>query len=243
MKIGITADVNLTETPIINLKLAHFAPKPLVDVLVKNGVVPVILPILPGKLAKASLAGLDGLIIPGGHDIAAEFLHENPSLELGPTYSPRDAFEFPVVKAAAEQHLPLLGICRGAQVINAALGGTIYQDLPSEYEGDGLLQHSQRTKGDLPTHEVKIDPTSQLGKDLGPTAFVNSRHHQAVKEVAPLLKAVAQAPDGVIEAIENDDASVQAVQWHPENLWQSSPQQERLFTAFIDRIKGGLLNG
>ena len=95
----------------------------------------------------------------------------------------------------------------------------------------------------MPTHEVKIDPTSQLGKDLGPTAFVNSRHHQAVKKVAPSLKAVAQAPDGVIEAIENDDASVQAVQWHPENLWQSSPQQERLFTAFIDRIKGGLLNG
>ena len=146
MKIGITADVNLTETPIINLKLAHFAPKPLVDVLVKNDVVPIILPILPGKLVKDSLAGRDGLIITGGHDI---------------------------------------------------------------------------------------------GKDLGPTAFVNSRHHQAVKEVAPSLKAVAQAPDGVIEAIENDDASVQAVQWHPENLWQSSPQQERLFTAFIDRIKGG----
>lgn len=239
MKIGITADVNLTETPIINLQLAHFAPKPLVDVLVKNDVIPVILPVLPGKLAKASLDGLDGLIIPGGHDIAAEFLNENPSPELGPTYSPRDAFEFPIVKAAVKQHLPLLGICRGAQVINVALGGTIYQDLPSEYEKDGLLQHSQRTKGDLPTHTVKIDPTSQLGKDLGPTAFVNSRHHQALKDVAPNLKVIAQAPDGVIEAVENKDASIQAVQWHPENLWQNDPQQERIFTAFIARAKGG----
>lgn len=239
MKIGITADVNLTETPIINLKLAHFAPKPLVDVLVKNDVIPIILPILPGKLAKASLDGLDGLIIPGGHDIAAEFLNENPSPELGPTYSPRDAFEFPIVKSAVEQHMPLLGICRGAQVINVALGGTIYQDLPSEYEKDSLLQHSQRTKGDLPTHTVKIDPTSQLGKDLGPTAFVNSRHHQAIKDVAPNLKVIAQAPDGVIEAVENKDASIQAVQWHPENLWQNDPQQERIFTAFIARAKGG----
>lgn len=237
MKIGITADANLTDSPILNLRLAHYAPKPLIDVLVKNNVVPVILPILPGQLAGASLAGLDGVIIPGGHDIAAEFLHENPALKLGLTYSPRDAFEFPVVKEAVSQHLPLLGICRGTQVINVALGGTIYQDLASEYNGGRLLQHSQRAQGNLPTHEVSIDPTSQLGSDLGPTAFVNSRHHQAVKVVAPSLRVVAQAPDGIVEAVENDDASVQAVQWHPENLWQTIPQQERLFTAFIDRVK------
>lgn len=236
MKIGISADVNLEPTTIINLKLAHFAPKPLVDVLVKHDIVPEILPILPGKMAEDALDGLDGLIIPGGHDIAAEFLGENPSRNLGPTYAPRDAFEFPLVKAAVKKHLPLLGICRGIQVINAALGGTIYQDLPSEYPHDDLLPHSQRSLGYLPTHQVTIDPESQLGRDLGTSAFVNSRHHQAVKKVAPSLKVVAKAPDGVIEAVENGDASVQAVQWHPENLWQRDEQQEKFFTAFFDRV-------
>ncbi len=236
MRIGISADADLEPTEIINLQLAHFAPKPLVDVLVKHQVVPVILPIVPGEMALASLQGLDGLIIPGGHDIAPEYLAENPHRFVGPTYSPRDAFEFPLVKAAVKLHLPLFGICRGIQVINAALGGSVYQDLPSEYDSANLLPHSQRSRGDLPTHRVKIDGDSQLGQAIGESALVNSRHHQAVKEVAPSLYVVATAPDGVIEAVENDDASIQAVQWHPENLWQNSPQQERIFTAFFDRV-------
>lgn len=235
MRIGISSDADLEPTEIINLQLAHFAPKPLVDVLVKHQVVPVILPILPGKMAAEALEGLDGLIIPGGHDIAPEYLPANPSREVGPTYSPRDAFEFPLVKAAVACHLPLFGICRGIQVINAALGGSLYQDLPSEYGREDLLPHSQRTRGDLPTHRVTITADSQLGRDLGTSAFVNSRHHQAVKTVAPALHVVATAPDGVIEAVENDDASIQAVQWHPENLWQHDPQQEKVFTAFFAR--------
>lgn len=98
MKIGITADANLTDSPILNLRLAHYVPKPLIDVLVKNNVVPVILPILPGKLAKASLTGLDGVIIPGGHDIAAEFLHENPTLKLGTTYPHGMRLNFPSLR-------------------------------------------------------------------------------------------------------------------------------------------------
>lgn len=244
MRIGISADVNLVSTEIINLQLAHFAPKPLVDVLIKHNIIPVILPILPGEMATAALEGLDGLIIPGGHDIAPEYLGESPHQGIGPTYSPRDAFEFPLVKAAVATHLPLLGICRGIQVINSALGGTVYQDLLSEYGHDNLLPHAQRTRGDLATHQVKIDAESQLGLAIGTQAFVNSRHHQAVKKVADDLHVVATAPDGVIEAVENEDASVQAVQWHPENLWQHDPQQEQLFEAFFDRAaKGSGLNG
>lgn len=237
MRIGIAADANLEPTSIINLKLAHFAPKPFIDVMVKHDVLPVIIPILPAKLASESVAGLDGLIMPGGHDIAADYLGEEPQPGLGGTYRPRDESEFALIKAALDQHIPMLGVCRGIQVINVALGGSVYQDLPSQYPGKNLLQHVQKTLGDLPTHHVAIDPNSALGKTLGEESFVNSRHHQAVREVAPSLKVVAKAPDGVVEAVENEDASIQAVQWHPENLWQNDESQERIFTDFFKRVQ------
>lgn len=237
MRIGITADANLEPTTIINLRLAQFVPKPFIDVMVKHNVVPVIIPILPAKLAKESVTGLDGLIIPGGHDIAADYLGEEPAPGIGSTYRPRDESEFTLVKEALTRHLPLLGVCRGIQVINVVLGGTIYQDLQSQYPGNGLLQHTQKTIGNLPTHHVEIDPNSALGKTLGKQSFVNSRHHQAIRKVAPGLRIVAKAPDGVIEGVENDDASIQAIQWHPENLWQHDPAQEKVFTDFFKRVR------
>lgn len=239
MRIGITADANLQPTNIINLKLAYYVPKPLIDVLVKHDVIPVVIPILPAKLAVESLTGLDGLIIPGGVDIAPDFLGEEPSPNLGATYRARDETEFALVKAAAKKHLPILGICRGIQVINAALGGSIYQDLASQFPGKDLLQHKQRSLGNLPIHHVAIAKGSAFRKTLGARSFVNSRHHQAVRETAPGLKAVATAPDGVIEAVENDDASIQGIQWHPENLWQHDSTQEKIFTDFFARVKEG----
>lgn len=237
MLIGIAADANQQTTSIINQKLANFAPKPFIDVMVKHDVLPVIIPILPAKLAAQSVAGLDGLILPGGYDIAADFLGEEPHPGIGATYRPRDESEFALLKSALDAQLPVLGVCRGIQVINAVMGGTVYQDLPSEYPGKGLLQHSQKSLGDLPVHHVEIDQDSALGKTLGAECLVNSRHHQAVREAAPGLRVVAKAPDGVIEAVENDDASIQAVQWHPENLWQKDPAQERIFTDFFKRVQ------
>ncbi len=237
MRIGIAADANQQTTSIINQKLANFAPKPFIDVMVKHDVLPVIIPILPAQLAAQSVAGLDGLIMPGGYDIAADFLGEEPHAGIGSTYRPRDESEFALLKAALDTQIPVLGVCRGIQVINAVMGGTVYQDLPSEYPGKGLLQHSQKSLGDLPVHHVEIDQDSALGKTLGGECLVNSRHHQAVRNVAPGLRVVAKAPDGVIEAVENDDSSIQAVQWHPENLWQNDPAQERIFTDFFKRVQ------
>lgn len=237
MRIGIAADANQQTTSIINQKLANFAPKPFIDVMAKHDVLPVIIPILPAKLAAQSIEGLDGLIMPGGYDIAADYLGEEPHAGIGATYRPRDESEFALLKAALAAHIPVLGVCRGIQVINVVMGGTVYQDLPSEYPGKGLLQHSQKSLGNLPVHHVEIAQDSALGQTLGRQCLVNSRHHQAVRDVAPGLRAVAKAPDGVIEAIENEDASIQAVQWHPENLWQNDPAQERIFTDFFKRVQ------
>ncbi|WP_034995825.1 gamma-glutamyl-gamma-aminobutyrate hydrolase family protein, partial [Liquorilactobacillus vini] len=113
MRIGITADINLTLTNSINLKLANFAPKPLLDVLIKNKVIPIIFPIASPKMAKELLETVDGIIIPGGPDVAPFLYQAEPILQNGATYQPRDEFELELIKQIQLAHKPLLGICRG----------------------------------------------------------------------------------------------------------------------------------
>lgn len=238
MRIAVSADINITPTDIINMREAEFAPRQLIQVLAKNGATPVVLPPVdnptPG-LINSMLEGVDGLIIPGGPDVSPRFQGEDPEPGLGPTTPLRDEFEMVLIPQAIKAGIPLLGICRGQQAINIALGGSVYQDLGDDF-GQPVLQHSQKTAGNLPTHFVTIDEDSALGQTLGNRAFVNSRHHQAVHQVADQLHVVASAADGVIEALENDDASIQTVQWHPENLWPDDPRQEQIFTAFLKRV-------
>lgn len=236
MKIGITADVNLQETPIINLQLASFAPKPLLDVVTKNGHLPVVFPIAPEELAADYVSLVDGVIIPGGPDVSPSFFNEEPNLHIGTLYPARDYFERAVIKACIDQGKPVLGICRGTQLINVYYGGNLYQDLPSQYQGD-LIQHSQASRGFVPIHSVDVTADSFTGQVFGATAFVNSRHHQAIQQVGAGLTVTAKAKDGVVEAIENLDDSVVGVQWHPENLWQNDSAEERLFTTFFDLVK------
>jgi putative glutamine amidotransferase len=187
-------------------------------------------------MAKELLELVDGLIIPGGQDVAPIMFHGEPSVHTGASYQPRDEIEFQLVREAKKMGKPLFGICRGIQVVNLALGGSVYQDLESEFPSHDLLQHKQKTLGSLPVHTVKIQKGSLLNQVFGDSAYVNSRHHQAVKNVAAGLHVVAQAPDGVIEGLEDDQGLIQLVQWHPENLWQSDLKQEELFKAFFRRV-------
>lgn len=237
MRIGITADINLTLTNSINLKLANFAPKPLLDVLIKNKVIPIIFPIASPKMAKELLETVDGIIIPGGPDVAPFLYQAEPILQNGATYQLRDEFELELIKQIQLAHKPLLGICRGIQIVNLALGGSVYQDLTTQFPSPNLLQHHQKTLGNLPVHTVKISQGSQLFQIFGHSAYVNSRHHQAVKEPAPGLKISAQSSDGVIEGLEDQAGLVQLVQWHPENLWQNDPLEEKLFQQFFKRVE------
>lgn len=238
MRIAVSADINITPTDIINMREAEFAPRQLIQVLAKNRATPIVLPPFDHptpELIAAMLDGVDGLIVPGGPDVSPRFQGEEPEPGLGPTAPLRDEFEMVLIPAAIKKGIPLLGICRGHQAINIALGGTVYQDLGDDF-GKPVLQHSQKTAGNLPIHNVSIDKDSALGHTLGNRAFVNSRHHQAVNQVADQLHVVARAADGVIEALENDDASIQTVQWHPENLWPDDPGQEQIFKDFLKRV-------
>ncbi|APX72966.1 gamma-glutamyl-gamma-aminobutyrate hydrolase family protein [Companilactobacillus allii] len=232
--IGITADVFLEATAVINQKSADFVPRPIVDAVLTAGGIPISLPYIPVDKVDSLLEKLDGIIFTGGPDVDPTFMGEEPIPKLGTTNRNRDIFEIALIKKAVEKHIPILGICRGAQIINIALGGSVYQDLTTQYGEPTLLKHHQNAPGNQPTHHVDIKK-SILQNSVGLTSFVNSRHHQAIKEPAPSVKVVATASDGVIEAIENDDASVQAVQWHPENMWQEYPKQLAIFKDFIAR--------
>jgi len=188
-----------------------------------------------------ALQGVDGLMLTGGDDVAPSRYGE-PSHETVVEAEPgRDEFEIALVNAARARELPLLAICRGVQVLNVACGGTLVQDIPSQVRG--ALPHSLKVPPNEPyslAHEVWLDKDTLLSRLMcerlsdADACEVNSRHHQAVKDVARGFKVSATAPDGVIEAIE--DPAVRfclGVQWHPENFWRTG-EFRPLFEAFVE---------
>lgn len=206
------------------------------------GGLPVIIPLtVAGADLRALAARLDGILLTGGGDLDPALFGEAPHPQLGRVDADRDTLEIELTRLALAAGQPLLGVCRGAQVLNVALGGTLYQDLPSEY-GPGLLRHAHPVK-DFPrehqAHPVQVEEESLLARVLGvPVARVNSRHHQAIKTVAPGLVVTARAPDGVIEGVERPDHPFAlAVQWHPENL-QAQPEMKALFVKFVEACGG-----
>lgn len=198
------------------------------------GGLPVLLPIAEPELAVQYMTSIDGLLLAGGADIEPHHYNETPVPELGKTLPSRDCFEFALFAAAKQQGKPIFGICRGLQLINVALGGSLYQDLPSQYSAN-QLPHSQTPPLTKPVHPIQIAPDSHLAHLLGETVAVNSFHHQAIKALAPELSPVAFSEDGLIEAVEGD--KLLAVQWHPEELLESSSDMLTLFTDFIKRCQ------
>ncbi|MEF3274671.1 MAG: gamma-glutamyl-gamma-aminobutyrate hydrolase family protein [Chloroflexus sp.] len=178
-----------------------------------------------------------GILLPGGNDIDPVHYGEPPHPQLSPIDPYRDAVELALARWAAAEGKPLLGICRGLQVINVALGGTLYQDIPSQY--DTQIDHranSHTQEWTAITHPMTITAHSRLATILHTSQIgCNTMHHQAVKTLAPGLRAVGHAPDGIIEAFESTDTHyLLAVQCHPEHLWHSSePRWQALFTDFV----------
>lgn len=203
------------------------------------GGLPVLLPLLyedPDTL-RGMYNRLDGIFIPGGVDMDPATFHESPHAKLGRIDPPRDATELMLAKWAVEDGKPLFGLCRGLQVINVALGGTLHQDL--EAEMPGAIKHDYFPNAgftrDHLAHEVTIEPRSRLGQIVGDRVLpVNSMHHQGVRTLGAGLKATAFAPDGLIEALETDGENyVVAVQWHPEALADRDEKMAALFHSFV----------
>lgn len=189
--------------------------------IAEAGGVPVVLPPVPGIPARAVLRGLDGLVLSGGSDLDPRYYDEPPAPELGPTVPERDGFEVTLLRGALEMGLPVFGICRGLQVLNVVMGGTLYQDLPTQVPG-GPVAHRQRDPKWQWTHEIAVEGGSAVGSIMGmDTLRVNSYHHQAIKDLADGLVVVGRASDGVVEAAEYRDLSERwlvGVQWHAEAM-------------------------
>ena len=203
-----------------------------VRAVLAGGGAPSILPPAAGAaLAPILLDGLDALVLSGGADIDPRRYRTQPHPKLGPVEEERDASELALFAEALRREMPVLAICRGLQLVNVALGGTLWQDLPSE-----LLAHPQSGPRTERIHAVTIAEGTRLAAALGTNRTeVNSFHHQAIRELAPGLRATAHAPDGVIEGIEGTGEQwLLGVQWHPEEFWaQAAAPDGGLFRALV----------
>ena len=179
-----------------------------------------------------TLPPLDGLLLPGGWDIDPALYGEEPDPNVGPIDRELDATEVKLFSQARDKNIPVLGLCRGQQVINVAMGGNLQQHL----QGHDVRGHGRSHIA----HTIEVDPASELGRAAGESSIpVNSFHHQAVRTLAPGLRQTASGEDGTIEGVESDDGLIVAVQCHPEELTGDLPWARSLFERFVARAKGG----
>jgi putative glutamine amidotransferase len=183
--------------------------------------------LIPGT---EKLPDVDGLLLPGGWDVDPSFYGERRDEKVGDTDPELDETELSLFRQARERGLPVLGICRGQQVINVAMGGSLVQHL----EGHEVRALGRRHLA----HTIEVDPDSELGRAAGEHKIrVNSLHHQAVRTLAPGLQQTAHGEDGTVEAVESDDGLIVAVQCHPEELTTDLPWARNLFERFVGRAR------
>jgi putative glutamine amidotransferase len=228
--IGITTNQskNLHGQPTVMLMQSY------INAVMQAGGVPVL---IPSHIAEdgwqAVYSRLDGILFSGGGDIGLEYAPGEPHPRIDDVDLQRDAIELKMVRAAATDGKPFLGICRGCQVMNVALGGTLYTHIPDQLLNslDHFYPGNMRT---ILVHEVKIEEGTRIAEIFGePIIKVNSLHHQGLKDIAPSLRVAAHAPDGLVEAIELPDHPFGlAVQWHPEWLTDQGSTRN-LFSTFV----------
>ena len=202
--------------------------------LLKAGAIPLLLSVdLEEAQIALCLSQLDGLMLSGGNDVDPMLFGESPAHGLDQVNPIRDRLEMNLIAEAYRLSMPVLAICRGLQTLNVALGGTLYQDLPSQYlapDGGRSILHSQTAPSRYASHLITVEPETPLRNIFGADQIgVNSYHHQAIKALAPALTVCARAGDGVIEAVYDPSKPfVLGVQWHPERMAEGAP----LFHAF-----------
>ncbi|MCC7374877.1 MAG: gamma-glutamyl-gamma-aminobutyrate hydrolase family protein [Verrucomicrobiales bacterium] len=217
------------------------------DAVIGAGGLPFVLPCTADHDVIAdAVSRCSGVLLSGGEDVTPSRYGGDFPPEIQRTIveavGGRDAFEIALIEQTFKQGKPLLAICRGIQILNVALGGSLIADIPQQRSG--ALNHNRQDERFQPVHEVEIEPTSTLARLAGVHPLgVNSTHHQAIDRVAPSLQVVARSPDGIIEGLEWGDRTscpvpfLVAVQYHPERLWDRHPPHHRLFKGFIDSCR------
>lgn len=207
-----------------------------VSAVIRAGASPLLIPQLAdGTLLRTLYERLDGLLLSGGEDMDPANYGESRHEKCGATSPERDDAELALARWVVEDSKPLLAICRGIQVLNVALGGSLYQDIQAQALGAERHDWSPGYPRDLLSHTVDIDPGTRLARIVGTVSLpVNSLHHQAIKSLAPGLSVVARAPDQIVEAVEIErHPFAVGVQWHPEELASSDIRAQRLFDALV----------
>lgn len=239
--IGITPDLSRVESNRAQAEQepALFLPQRYCHAVEDVGGIPLVLPFMKSPSARRQiLRGVDGLVITGGNfDIHPSYYGEKPIKALGEIKQQRTDFELELVSLALQRDLPLLGICGGAQAINVALGGSLYQDISTQFPNAG--QHQQGTKIEIGGHRIRIHAGTQLRQIVRRQSLeVNTTHHQAVKRLGKGLVVNATAEDGLIEGIESPHhAFVLGVQWHPEAFGRKPISQRRIFSSFVSMCR------
>ncbi len=231
--IGLTSGSSLLEVRQGRLD-SHYVGRAYTRCVADVGGVPLVLPAVPGRaaeLAEAYANLVDGLVLPGGTDIAPAFWGSDvpPTQE---TDWDRDDLERLLLERALAAGIPVLGVCRGMQMINVALGGTLHEHL----EHSAVAPADYGTFADVHRHTVEVQPGSRLARIVGERCEALCIHHQSPARIGRGLRAVAHAADGVIEAIESEDAMrfLIGVLWHPEHLAAESPEQLRVYRALVE---------
>lgn len=231
--IGVTASLELGRDN-YGIELAD------TEAILAAGGLPVMLPHVVGEADLDEIAEhIDGLFLAGGYDIDPTLFGEEPHPNLGVIIPSRDAFELALTKKILAMNKPILGVCRGAQILNIAVGGDMYQDITTQANAD-LLQHQQKAPKFHGSHYVDITDGSLLNRLTGQTRIkVNSRHHQANRLVPTPFVVSGQASDGIIEAVESvQHHFVLGVQWHPENMArEKDAASAQIFSGFVEACK------
>ncbi|MGL4662299.1 MAG: gamma-glutamyl-gamma-aminobutyrate hydrolase family protein [Culicoidibacterales bacterium] len=202
------------------------------------GGIPIVLPLTESyEVALEQVRAVDALLLSGGQDVNPLIYGQEPHEKLANISPERDTFETLLLQAAVELKKPIMGICRGSQIMNVYFGGTLLQD--NSFKEGAYIKHAQSANPQLPIHHVNVDTDSFLGKAVGETEFlINSFHHQSIDQVAPGFKAIAVSKDGIIEGIEStSDHFMFAVQWHPEMMSRENKAAQHIFKAYVEYVK------
>lgn len=206
--------------------------------LISADAIPVMLPLTSEpELLEQIVEKFDGFLFTGGQDISPAIYGEEALPVCGECCGKRDEMELALLKLAWKQNKSILGICRGIQLLNVGLGGTLYQDLPSQKSSE--VEHHQSPPYDEPVHRVQIVENSPLHRLLNQSELsVNSYHHQAVRQLAPGLCAMAYSTDGLVEAVYAPEKNyIWAFQWHPEFSFQKDTHSRKIFRSFVNSMK------
>lgn len=224
--IGITG--NEKTHPDDDIMMSYVA-KGFVEGVKDAGGIPIILPIGDQEMARHYISMIDKLILTGGQNVDPKFYGETKTIDSDDYHLQRDIFELALIKEAIKQKKPIFSVCRGTQLFNVAMGGTLYQDIED---------HWQDCSAEYTTQRLMTEPDTVLREIYGEISHINSFHHQSIKDLAPNLKIAAHDPqDGIIEAVmSTDDVAFLGVQWHPEFLFENRPKDKNLFDYVINEL-------